>query len=270
MGTEMAPFGRFSAEARRTLSVAQQEAEAKQQSYIGTEHLLLGLIVTTDGIAHRVLTTLGASKESARRAIEDVRSGDEGMATAERVPTSRVKAAIEIAFDEGRRDGAQYVGTEHLLLGLLIEGRGIAGHALEALRVTLPQARAEIQRERARGGGETIAEPDARDPETVQQPPREVIPALGPDAAELLRLAGALATAEGVPVVGLEHVGRALDDQAVGSLLQLSARIRQVVAAREEAVAARDPKTAEERRQEERRLREEHARTEAEWRRGLR
>ncbi|MBO0694226.1 MAG: hypothetical protein J2P58_15080 [Acidimicrobiaceae bacterium] len=266
----MAPFGRFSSQARRTLSLAQQEAEARQQSYIGTEHLLLGLIVNTEGIAHRVLTTLGADMESARRAIDDVRSGDEGMAAAEVVPTSRVKAAIEIAFDEGRRDGAHYVGTEHLLLGLLIEGRGIAGHALDAMRVTLPQARAEIERERARGGGETIATPEAPVPETVPQSTREVIPALGPDAAELLRLAEVLATAEGVPVVGLEHVGRALDDQAVGSLLQLSARIRQAVAAREEAIAARDPRAAAERRQEERRLREEHARAEAEWRRGLR
>lgn len=266
----MTPFGRFSSEATRTLSLAQQEAEARQQSYIGTEHLLLGLIANPDAIAHRVLTELGADMEKARQAIEQVRTGDERAAAGEIMPTSRVKAAIEIAFEEGRRAGDQYVGTEHLLLGLLIEGRGIGGRALQGLRVSLPQVRAEIDRERAQGHRETIATRPRGLHQAAHLATGEDIPALGPDAVELLHLASAIAGVDGVPSVGLEHVVRALDDQAVGRLLRLSARIRQVVAAGEEAVAARDPDTVEERRREERQLREEHARAETEWRRGLR
>lgn len=264
----MAPFERFSTETKRTLSLAQREAEGRRQSYIGTEHLLLALAANREGMAYQILSDLGVDLERIPEVIESVRTADERREAEEVRPTSRVKRAIEIAFDEARRAGDQHVGTEHLLLGLLIEANGIGAHALLGLGVTLPQVRAEIARGRAQGGGEAVATP-----QSPYRPPfsafAQDLPALGEDAAELLRLAAAMATAAGSEPVGLEHIVQALDDRAVRSILQLSARIRQVVAAREEAIAAREPETAEERRREEQRLRQEQARVEAEWRRGL-
>lgn len=266
----MTPFERFSAEAKRTLTLAQQEAEAKRQSYIGTEHLLLALAANRQGIAHTILTHLGVDIERVPEVIDEVRTGDERLSAEEVIPTSRVKEAIEIAFEEMRRGGDPYVGTQHLLLGLLIEGKGIGAHALETLGVTPPRVQREITRLRAEGAAETTGSPRSSFQPPFGASTRVDLPALGEDAAELLRFASAIATKAGAASVGLEHVVQALDDGAVWSILQLSARIRQAVAAREEAVAARDRQAADERRLEERRLREEHARAEAEWRRGLR
>lgn len=269
----VAPFERFSPEAKRTLSLAQEEAEAKRQSYIGTEHLLLALVANQDGLAHVVLMALGVEAERVPQVIEEVRTGDERPDAQKQAPTSRVKRAIEIAFDESRREEDPYVGTEHLLLGLLIEANGIGAHALQALGVTLPQVRTEIARQRVAHSVETVTTP-APTPTPHFQPRFSAfapagLPDLGPDAVELLGFAAAIATAEKAPSVGLDHIVRALDDNEVWSMLQVSARIRQVVAAREEAIAARDPKTADEQREEERKLREEHRRAEAEWRRRL-
>src|SRR5713226_9123569 len=142
----MYPFERFNEEAKRTLSLAQKEAERSHHSYIGTEHLLLALLAVESGTAFRVLTRLGISVGRVRESIKAVLGRNERIIIQQIIPTSRVKKVIEISFEEAQRMGHNYVGTEHLLLGLLIEGEGIAAHVLEDLGATLEKVRSEIER----------------------------------------------------------------------------------------------------------------------------
>jgi ATP-dependent Clp protease ATP-binding subunit ClpA len=175
------------------------------------------------------------------------------------IPTSRVKKVIEISFEEAQRMGHQYVGTEHLLFGLLIEGEGIAAHVLNDLGVTLKAAHAEVERLLTAGGQETgAAAPDRRRLSLRQLASvrRELRSGargrpFGPDTAELLRLASDIAAAEHAPTVGLDHLQKAMGSTEVRALLQLSARIRQVQAAKEEAIAGQDFEKAATRRTEE-------------------
>jgi len=113
------PFERFTERAKKVLTLAQEEAERSHHSYIGTEHLLLGLLRERDGLASKVLDNLGVEIGNVRQKIESVLGRDEGHERRQIIPTSRVKEVIEIAFQESRRMGHNYVGTEHLLLGLL-------------------------------------------------------------------------------------------------------------------------------------------------------
>jgi ATP-dependent Clp protease ATP-binding subunit ClpA len=115
-------------------------------SYIGTEHLLLGLLRESEGLAARVLDNLGVEIGQVRQTIESVLGRNERIAIQQIIPTSRVKKVIEISFEEARRMGHNFVGTEHLLLGLLLEGEGIAAHVLSDLGATLEKVRAEIER----------------------------------------------------------------------------------------------------------------------------
>jgi ATP-dependent Clp protease ATP-binding subunit ClpA len=259
----MYAFERFTERAKKTLSLAQQEAERSGHSYIGTEHLLLGLLGEEDGLAYHALSNLGVEAPAVRQAIENVLARDEPIAVQQIIPTSRVKKVIEISFEEARRIGHNYVGTEHLLLGLLIEGEGIAARVLENLGVTLDRARSEI--ERLLSAGYSPEQASVVRPRTTQVAAATELP-LGPDLADLLRFASVLARAEGEAAVGLEHLQRATGDPAVQSLLQLAARARQATAAKEEATARQDYGAAAERRQEERRLRDEFAKAEAAWR----
>ncbi|MFN2569893.1 MAG: ATP-dependent Clp protease ATP-binding subunit [Candidatus Dormibacteria bacterium] len=142
----MYPFERFSEKAKRALTLAQEEAERSHHSYIGTEHLLLGLLGVTDGLAARVLNGLGVEIDKVRSTIQSVLGHEERIVIHQITPTSRVKKVIEISFEEARRMGNNYVGTEHLLTGLLIEGEGIAAHVLEDLGANLDKVRGEIER----------------------------------------------------------------------------------------------------------------------------
>jgi ATP-dependent Clp protease ATP-binding subunit ClpC len=128
------------------LTLAQEEAERSHHSYIGTEHLLLGLLREGEGLAAKVLGNLGVEIGKVRQTIESVLGRNERIIIQQIIPTSRVKKVIEISFEEARRMGHNYVGTEHLLLGLLIEGEGIAAHVLEDLGANLEKVRAEIER----------------------------------------------------------------------------------------------------------------------------
>jgi ATP-dependent Clp protease ATP-binding subunit ClpC len=142
----MYPFERFTERAKKVLTLAQEEAERSHHSYIGTEHLLLGLLREGDGLAAKVLANLGVEIGKVRQTIESVLGRNERIIIQQIIPTSRVKKVIEISFEEARRMGHNYVGTEHLLLGLLIEGEGIAAHVLEDLGANLEKVRAEIER----------------------------------------------------------------------------------------------------------------------------
>ncbi|TMB92144.1 MAG: ATP-dependent Clp protease ATP-binding subunit [Chloroflexi bacterium] len=142
----MYPFERFTERAKKVLTLAQEEAERSHHSYIGTEHLLLGLLREGEGLAAKVLNNLGVEINKVRSTIESVLGRNERIIIQQIIPTSRVKKVIEISFEEARRMGNNYVGTEHLLLGLLIEGEGIAAHVLEDLGANLEKTRAEIER----------------------------------------------------------------------------------------------------------------------------
>ncbi|MBL7126656.1 MAG: ATP-dependent Clp protease ATP-binding subunit [Dehalococcoidales bacterium] len=136
-------FEKFSERARRVLTIAQEEARQMNHSYIGTEHILLGLAREEGGVAAKVLTSLGVSLNKVRSAVEFISSRGERPSTGETGLTPRAKRVIELAIDEARQLVHNYIGTEHLLLGLLREGEGVAAGVLDSLGVTLERARAE-------------------------------------------------------------------------------------------------------------------------------
>ena len=136
-------FTQFTERARKVLSLAQEEAQGFSHNYIGTEHLLLGLIREQEGVAARVLANLGVDLERARSAVEFIIGRGDRLVLGEIGLTPRAKKVIELAVDEGRRLGHHHVGTEHLLLGLVREGEGIAAGVLASLGVNLERARAE-------------------------------------------------------------------------------------------------------------------------------
>src|SRR5215467_3767565 len=134
-------FDKFTERARRVLSLAQEEAQRFQHNYIGTEHLLLGLVREGDGVAARVLNNLGVELHEVRRAVEFIIGRGDRIVLGEIGLTPRAKKVIELAVDEARRLNHHYIGTEHLLLGLVREGEGIAAGVLESLGVNLERAR---------------------------------------------------------------------------------------------------------------------------------
>ena len=133
-------FEKFSERARRALTYAQEEARRFNHNYIGTEHILLGLIREGDGVAIKVLTNLGVDLNKVIATVEFIIGRGEKASSAEIGLTPRAKKVIELAVDEARRFNHNYVGTEHLLLGLLREGEGVAGGVLESLGVDLERA----------------------------------------------------------------------------------------------------------------------------------
>jgi len=137
-------FEKFSERARRVLTIAQEEARNLNHSYIGTEHILLGLVREEDGVAARVLTNLGIGLGKVRSAVEFIIGRGEKPGSGETGLTPRAKKVIELAIDEARQMGHNYIGTEHLLLGLLREGEGVASSVLDSFGITLERARAEV------------------------------------------------------------------------------------------------------------------------------
>jgi ATP-dependent Clp protease ATP-binding subunit ClpA len=138
------PFERFTEPTKRVLTLAQEEAERAHHSYIGTEHILLGLLRERDAVASVALDRINVDIADVRRNIDTILGTHEGTVIQQIIPTSRVKTTIEISFTEARRMGDDFVGTEHLLLGLLIEGEGIGAHVLNDLGANLENVRAEI------------------------------------------------------------------------------------------------------------------------------
>jgi ATP-dependent Clp protease ATP-binding subunit ClpC len=137
---------RFTERARRALRLAQEEAERLRHNYIGTEHVLLGLVREGEGVAAQVLTSLGVDLQRVREAVEyTIGTGDQTSA-GEMSLTPRAKKVLEFAVDEARRLHHHYIGTEHLLLGLVREREGIAAGVLERLNVSLERVRNETMR----------------------------------------------------------------------------------------------------------------------------
>jgi len=139
-------FDKFTERARRVLTLAQEEALRFNHNYIGTEHLLLGLVREGEGVAAKVLANLGVELNKVRSAVEFIIGRGDRAVMGEIGLTPRAKKVIELAVDEARRLGHHYIGTEHLLLGLVREGEGIAAGVLESLGVSLDKVRAEVTR----------------------------------------------------------------------------------------------------------------------------
>ena len=139
-------FEKFSESARKVLSLAQEEAQQFNHNYIGTEHILLGLVREQECVAAKVLVNLGVQLNKVRSAVEFIIGRGERAASGEIGLTPRAKKVIELSVDEARRLNHQYIGTEHLLIGLLREGDGVAAGVLESLGVNLEKARSETTR----------------------------------------------------------------------------------------------------------------------------
>ena len=137
----------FTERVRKVLSMARQEAIRLQHDYVGTEHILLGLIREGEGVAAHVLGNLSVDLDRIHERVEEsVRKGKATIALGELPYTSPAKKVLEFAMSEAHELNHSYVGTEHLLLGLLRESKGIAAQVLNSLGVTIDEARAEMQK----------------------------------------------------------------------------------------------------------------------------
>jgi ATP-dependent Clp protease ATP-binding subunit ClpC len=130
------PFERFTEDAKEILVLAQQEAERASHSYIGTEHLLLG-VLRGGGDAGRILVELGVDEAAAKQAFERVIGRRERVAVQQIIPTNRVKKTLELAVAAATREDSASVTPEHVVIGLIEEGEGIAAHVLSDMGVTL-------------------------------------------------------------------------------------------------------------------------------------
>ncbi|MFL2764270.1 MAG: ATP-dependent Clp protease ATP-binding subunit [Dehalococcoidia bacterium] len=139
-------FEKFSERARRVLSLAQEEAKRFNHNHIDTEHILLGLLKEKEGVAATVLINLGIDLSKAITAVEFIISKRDKSGTGEIGLTPRAKKVIELAVDEARRLNHNYIGTEHLLIGLLREGEGVAAGVLDSLQVNLENLREQTEK----------------------------------------------------------------------------------------------------------------------------
>jgi hypothetical protein len=156
VGRAPARFDKFTDRARKVLTLAQDEAQRFNHNYIGTEHLLLGLVREGEGVAAHVLTHEGIELPKVRTAVEFIIGRGDKPVVGEVGLTPRAKRVIELSIDEARQLGDHYIGTEHLLLGLLREGEGIAAGVLLSLGADLERMRHDVMQVRAEGGAEGV------------------------------------------------------------------------------------------------------------------
>ena len=135
---------RFTERARRVVFFAQEEAGRLGENYVSTEHLLLGLVRENDSVAARILDRMGVSLGRIRSEIERQVTRGDGRLGQDMQLTPRAKRVIDLAYDEARQLANNYIGTEHLLLGLIREGEGLAGRVLQKLGVELERTRREV------------------------------------------------------------------------------------------------------------------------------
>ena len=137
-------FERFTDRARRVLVLAQEQARLLDHNFIGTEHLLLGLIGEGEGVAAQALQSLGVSMDAARARVEETIGPVRSPAAGAPPFTSRAKKVLELSLREALELGHNYIGTEHILLGLLREGEGVAAQVLAYLLGDLDQVRTAV------------------------------------------------------------------------------------------------------------------------------
>lgn len=147
LGSMQDMFERFTKRARNALALAQEEAGSLNHTYIGTEHLLLGLLREAEGVGAHLLNEYGCTLERMRQAVRDqVGAGPAGeTAPSEMSLTPRLKKVLELAVEEAKGLGHAYIGTEHMVLALLREGEGVAGRLLRERGMELDSARSRLQ-----------------------------------------------------------------------------------------------------------------------------
>ncbi len=137
-------FQRFTDRARRVVVLAQEEARLLNHNYVGTEHLLLGLIHEDEGVGSKALASLGVTLPAARSHVERI-IGQGGSSASGNIPfTPRAKKVIELSLREALQLGHNYVDTEHLLLGLVREGEGVAAQVMVELGADVPRVRQQV------------------------------------------------------------------------------------------------------------------------------
>ncbi|MGH2737449.1 MAG: Clp protease N-terminal domain-containing protein, partial [Actinomycetota bacterium] len=137
-------FERFSDRARRVVVLAQEEARMLNHNYIGTEHILLGLIHEGEGVAAKALESLGISFEAVRQQVEEIIGQGQSAPTGHIPFTPRAKKVLELSLREALQLGHNYIGTEHILLGLIHEGEGVAAQVLQKLGADLNRVRQQV------------------------------------------------------------------------------------------------------------------------------
>merc|ERR1712078_435746 len=158
-GTQHLMFERFTEKAIKVILLAQEEARRLGHNFVGTEQILLGLIGEGTGIGPKVLKSMGVNLKDARVEVEKIIGRGSGFVAVEIPFTPRAKRVLELSLEEARQLGHNYIGTEHLLLGLIREGEGVAARVLENLGVDLAKVRTQVIRmlgetaEVAGGGG---------------------------------------------------------------------------------------------------------------------
>jgi ATP-dependent Clp protease ATP-binding subunit ClpA len=137
-------FERFTDRARRSLFLSQEEARRLNHNYVGTEHLLLGLVSEGQGVAAKALESLGISLEAVRAQVEEIIGQGQWAPTGHIPFTPRAKKVLELSLREATQLGHNYIGTEHLLLGLIREGEGVAAQVLVKLGGDLSRVRQQV------------------------------------------------------------------------------------------------------------------------------
>jgi len=176
---------RFTERARKVVFYAQEEAQKFGEGYVSTEHLLLGLVRESDSVAARVLEKLGVSLNRIRAEVEKQLPRGDARPNQDMTLTPRAKRVIDLAYDEARNLNNNYIGTEHLLLGLIREGDGLAGRVLAKLGVELEKARREVmtlqdnETQTKSGGSSRAANPSSAKTQTLDE--------FGRDLTELAR-----------------------------------------------------------------------------------
>jgi ATP-dependent Clp protease ATP-binding subunit ClpA len=201
------PFDRFNDRAKRVLALAQDEAIRFNHNYIGAEHLLLGLVREGEGVAARVLDSLGVELSKVRQAVEfTIGRGDATASPSEITLTPRVKKIIELAIDEARKLGHSNVGTEHLLLGVVREGESIASGVLQSLGVKLETVREQVIAALGRGAGGATPQRSNIMQTTHTYTATDPVDRLDDGAKRVLALAQNEAVGLGHSWIGTDHV----------------------------------------------------------------
>jgi len=182
----MAAFSKFTERARKVILLAKEEAKKFNHDYIGTEHILLGLVKEGEGVAAAVLNSLGLEAENIREEVEKLVQPGPAPVLVNDIPfTPRAKKVIELAMDEARNLGHNYIGTEHLLLGLIREGDGIAAQVLLNVGLDLKSVREEVLNLLGSSvPGYSIASPDLRKKKKTKTP---ALDSFGRDLTEMAK-----------------------------------------------------------------------------------
>jgi ATP-dependent Clp protease ATP-binding subunit ClpA len=202
-------FEKFSDRARRVVVLSQEEARLLNHNYIGTEHILLGLVDEGEGVAARALGSLNIRLDAVRREVEEI-IGHDGSPPSGHIPfTPRAKKVLELSLREAYQLGYSYIGTEHILLGLVREGEGVACQVLVRLGASLPTVRARVLQLATKSPGESTGG-------LMFRPSSELAAVLG----EAHRVAEARGESEVMPIhlflAAVEH-----PDGAAGRMLRM-------------------------------------------------